>query len=465
MNSSEPPQQPSPYDSVADYLNFIDGISETVEHLSDQDMADRARRIFGPAELSRPEWGDAQPQLDRAPLTFDDVLRIAMDKWHSPALNMMQITQGYHAMALALARLLGRDANNWYCYATWSSKTITESLSLDGHGLFGTDSSRRTAWTRLRLLVRGAPRSPLGSAYARGVALANRAIFLETVSATIHLMHDGPASYIRVSPESDATPVAPEFLPYLLAEADPRFLGDAATLLSEAVEEDDPVVRAELVLGANIALSAYEQMRMQRVLELRLYRPVRWLTQVWWRSLCSLVTRQPFHRFRLYSTGHEDQPLLTRVLEDLWAAFHTRFFLSLKTPAGKVKVGERLTPSPSTGLTRAWAPIRDKRVRRLAEEFITDDLRGATAGVANWLKYHERMRFIVSYFRLYQNEPTLYDAPFAERIAEELNQRELPEINSADSRRRLDRYPPAMDPDAYEMAHFSLEPFLEMVGL
>ncbi|NUR85929.1 MAG: hypothetical protein HOY71_17760 [Nonomuraea sp.] len=190
-----------------------------------------------------------------------------------------------------------------------------------------------------------------------------------------------------------------------------------------------------------------------------LYRPVRWLSRVSWRSLRSLVTRRPFPRFRLFSARHEDQPWLTRVLEDKWASLYTRHLFAVRTPLSDIKVGRPLTPPAGVDMTLAWRPIKDERVRKLAEEFIPEDVETATAGVANWVSYPDRMRFIVAYFRTYQRVGALYDVPFAAEAAEglraEMARGPLPESLPAPmagrSRRRLYR--------------FDFAPFLEAIPL
>ncbi|MCK2216760.1 hypothetical protein MF672_023590 [Actinomadura sp. ATCC 31491] len=412
-------------------------------------------------------------------MTADDVLRIAAYKDRTPALEAMVISYAYHRVAGDLAGHLGQECNNWYCYATWTSKAVGESLDLTPDSPFIEDFERRfRVPRRLRRVFRAALLTLLGPSYQLGLALANRAIFLETASLAVNLWNDTPDRFLKVSPESDLTPTPPEFLTNLLEQADPRYLRDAAQLLMEAREATDPEVRAELMLGANIALSAYEQKRAQKALELVLYRPVRWLTRVSWRSLRSLATRRPFPRFRLYAARHEDQPWLTRRLEALWAALYTRHLFYVRTPLSDIKVGRPLATPDGVDLGTSWAPIRDERVRKLAEEFITDDHEASTAGVRDWVSYPDRMRFIVSYFRVYQTVGALYRVPFAEKVAEglagemarglvpeavgELFDRDpgLPAI-----RRKLYRYPAETDPDVYEMTHFDFEPFLEAVPL
>ncbi|GAA3237824.1 hypothetical protein [Nonomuraea helvata] len=406
-------------------------------------------------------------------MTADDVLRIAAYKDRSPALEAMVIAYSYHRVAGDLAQHLGKDANNWYCYATWTSKAVGESLDLGPDSPFIMDFSRKMRVPhRFKRVFRAVLLTLLGPSYQLGLALANRAIFLETASLAVNLWNDSPDRYLRVSPESDLTPTPPEFLTELLAEADDRYLKDAAQLLVEARQATDPEARAELMFGASIALSAYEQARAQKALELVLYRPVRWLTRVSWRSLRSLVTRRPFPRFRLYAARHEDQPWLTRWLEKQWSSLYTRHLFAVKTPLSDVKVGRPLTAPAGVDMAKVWAPIQNEKVRKLAEAFITEDQEASTAGVTDWVSYPDRMRFIVSYFRVYQHVAALYDVPFAKDVAdglaEEMRRGLVPQAVSgmlARGGRRVYRYPAESDPDAYEMAHFDFEPFLEAIQL
>ncbi|TMR98658.1 hypothetical protein [Nonomuraea basaltis] len=417
--------------------------------------------------------------MSDTPMTADDVLRIAAYKDRSPALEAMVIAYSYHRVAGDLAEHLGKESNNWYCYATWTSKAVGESLDLTPDSPFIEDFGRRfRVPRRLRRLFRATLLTLLGPSYQLGLALANRAIFLETASLAVNLWNDTPDRFLKVSPESELTPTPPEFLTDLLEKADARYLKEAAQLLHEAKQATDPAVRAELMLGANIALSAYEQKRAQKALELVLYRPVRWLTRVSWRSLRSLATRRPFPRFRLYSARHEDQPWLTRKLEELWASLYTRHLFYVRTPLSDIKVGRPLTAPEGVDLAKVWAPIQNERVRKLAEEFITEDQEASMAGVADWVSYPDRMRFIVSYFRVYQHVGALYDVPFdkkvADGLAEEMKRGLVPEAISdlfksnpdlPAIRRKVYRYPAETDPDAYEMAHFDFEPFLEAILL
>jgi hypothetical protein len=400
----------------------------------------------------------------------------------------MIIALTYHRLADDFARHLGRQDNNWYCFAVWSSKAIGESLDLAPDSPFLTDVGWRFRLSR-RLMkpFRVLLLTLLGPSYQLGLALANRAIFLETGSLAANLMADTQDSSYKVTlpaedkPGSPAPTRRPEFLSALLEPADDRYLDLTARLFTEAKKTTDPVARAELILGANVSMSAYEQKRAQRALELVLYRPVRWVMRVSWRSLWAMVRRRPLHRFPLYTTPHEEQPWLVRVLEEVWARLYTRYLMTLRTPVSNIWLGKPLIPPGGSGGQADWAPIQNPEVRDLVARFHPTDPDKAAAGVANWLSYEERMRFIVSYFRMYQAVPALFDPPFDPSVVGELSaelllgevpepftewfQTKMEQSPGQPVLRQLFRSPVDSDPDAADLAQIDVRKYLEVRSL
>lgn len=463
-------------------------------------VSGRAGRGAGPVSGSEPGPGSgaggadgAEPggEPDGVPLSVDDVVRIAGFADRTPTREAMVIAYAYHRIALDLAEHLGRSAANWYCFAVWSSKAIGESLDLSRDGPFFTEIGARL---RVPGLLRGRFRSVmltlLGPTYQLALSLANRSIFLETGSFAASLVRpEGGGGALRVCPPAadeaahgrgDGPVRRPEFLSELLSPADEEYLDISARLFRRAMACGDEAQRAELLLGANIALSAYEQARAQQALELVLYRPIRWLLRVSWRSVLATLTRRPFHRLRLYTTPHEDQPFLVRLLEGAWARLYTRYVMSLRTPVSEIRLGKPLVPPPGVDPEAVRAPIADAEVRRLAERFAAPTADGAVSGVANWLSYQERMRFIVSYFRMYLTVPDMFRPPFdppaADELRAELERGEVPEpyaewferkVRAHEDRagrpglrglivRQFYRSPVRIDPDAAELARIDV---------
>ncbi len=364
----------------------------------------------------------AQEEAPR--LSVDDILRVASFRDRDPAREAMVITALYNALARDNCGRLGGTVN-WYGFAAWSSKTVSADLDLTVDSPFlATLRSRLGIPGRFRRSFRALTLLLLGPTYPLAIALANRAIFLETGSLAAGLWSDDrPHPGFRLCPPelSTADDTRYLFVATLLAPADDVYLERAITLFHEAAATADQGRQAELVLGANIALSAFEQARAQRLLELMMYRGCRWLMRVSWRWLWCAVTHRRFHRFDLYTAPHARMPWLVRHVETLWARFSTRFLMSLQTAVGDVRLGRPLRPPPGCDLEVAFAPIQDARVRKLVNEFVTDPQR-ARNGVADWLDYPERMRFITSYFRMYLRIPAMLKEPYAPDLMRELRQ-------------------------------------------
>jgi hypothetical protein len=165
------------------------------------------------------------------------------------------------------------------------------------------------------------------------------------------------------------------------------------------------------MLGANIALSAYEQARVQPALELVFYRPVRWITRVSWRTPYYLISRAPFNLYAIYTEPHDSQTGLVRWLESRFVGVFSRMLI-LDIPLRQIFLGKKLTVPrghQAALLNGQFAP----EVQALVERFHRPGGRDRLSGAANWLDYEERMRFIVSYFMIYQHgEPTMFDPPF-----------------------------------------------------
>jgi hypothetical protein len=438
------------------------------------------------------------PEIRRA-LTMDDVVRIAIYKDRSPDHEAKVVALGYHQLATDLGVHLGKDVNTFYSFATWGSKAVGEQLDLTHRSPFWTDvCDRLKVPKRFRRPLRRLALMLLGDSFQLGLSLANRAVFLETASLGADLWRTtGDYRWqVRTSPSRERPfhdvladgrlPVEvrrPAFLTGLLGPAKEEYLDAVVRLLTEAKHTDDPARRAELVLGANVALVAYEQSRCQPVLQLVFYRPVRWMFRVSWRSLRSRLTGRDFRRFWIYTAPHHSQPAIVRWAERVWATLYTKHVMSMRTPLGTARLGKPLRPPYGVDADLIRVPIQHPEVRRLVDRFVPDKER-ATAGVTDWLDYRERMRYIVTYFRLYHTASELLDPPFAPPTADALEadmwRGEVPppvkewyekKIEVHERRtarrgvrgfilRRLYRSPVACDPDAAELADLDLKEFI-----
>ena len=342
--------------------------------------------------------------------TADEICTIATDDTRSFADEADEIAHQYHRLAEAMAERLGRHDLNWCGFAKWSSKAIGESLRLD----------RSSFWNAARDAfgvhwVFGGPfrvvmRTLLGGAYGNGLSVANRSIFLEMGTFYTNLLTDSGTLAMCQNRALRTQQIDHPLLGELTEEQKDHLL-DAARLFRDA-ESATGTERSHLVLAANIALSAHEQCRVQGVLEYVLYRPVRWTTRVSWRIPWCRLTGGDLPRFKFYTEAHDAQPALTRRLEALWSRGYVRA-LGLTIPGGRVLVGRPLVRPPDPP-----SPLLDTDLNDRAAEMVArfhPDRAKRLDGVRDWLDYAERMRFIVSYFMMYQNDEDMFFEPFPDR--------------------------------------------------
>ncbi len=341
--------------------------------------------------------------------TAEEIRIIAVDETRSSADEADEIAKAYYRLAIAMGERLGRTDLNWCGFAMWSSTAIGASLRLEDDSPFWTRA--RTAFRVPRIFTvpfRFVLRVLLGGSYSHGLSIANRSIFLELGTFFANLLTD--SHHVAIL-ENGALRNQAFDHPLIRQLTEPQKL-DLLRIaeLIRAAEQASGVQRSELILAANVALTALEQERVQPVLEYVLYRPVRWLTRVSWKIPLYRVGRRPLGRFDIYTESHAEQPVVTRWLEGVWSRGYVRA-LALHIPSGQVVVGRPLTRPPASPSPLLDA-VTDARAASIINRFHPDP-RSRLDGARDWLDYKDRMRFIVSYFMIYQNDPLMFTDPLA----------------------------------------------------
>jgi hypothetical protein len=335
-----------------------------------------------------------------------------------------EIARQYHRISRALsAHQLGSEDLNWCGFAQWSSETVGSALRLGNNSEFLQILGRRchvpmAAEPLFRLFV------PLllGRSYDIGLSVANRSIFAEMASFHTCILSGAeeptilrlilPELLVNLGQEGQDLLRAGGYHS-LLANLGPGgqdLLRTAHNLLSSARFASGEL-RSELILGANIALSAYEQKRVQPALEYVFYRFPRWVLQVFWRIPYYFATNRLLNRFDFYLRPHQCQTPVVRWLEELWVRAYSKT-LWLKTAIDTVALGRPLTlPHGHAGhLLRPAAEFKTREVADLVRRYGPADPT-KLKGVSNWLDYWERMQFIVTYFMVYQQVRKMFDEP------------------------------------------------------
>lgn len=345
--------------------------------------------------------------------TDQDIRTLARNEKIPLFAEAYEIAREYHRISQALAdHVLGAENLNWCGFAQWSSKAVGSSLRLGHHSGFLRKLSRLDHVPMIaEPLFRQVMLTLLGGSYSVGLSTANRSIFVEMASFHTNILADPDnPEVVQVTVPDPAGSLLED-----LGEPGLDLLRTARGLLRQVGTAPAPL-RGELVLGASIALSAYEQARVQPALEFVFYRPVRWLLQVTWRVPGYYLTgasrkQQRTCRQRIYRRPHPEQSRIMQAIEDRWVRMYSRT-LWIKTAVDTIMLSQPLTVprDGNPGLLRPAATFPTREVADLVARYGPPDP-GALRGVANWLDYDERMRFIVAYFMGYQQVPQMFDQP------------------------------------------------------
>lgn len=231
-----------------------------------------------------------------------------------------EIARQYHRISRALSvHQLGSEDLNWCGFAQWSSETVGSALRFGNNSEFLRILGRRCrvpmgAEPLFRLFV------PLllGRSYNIGLSVANRSIFIEMASFHTCILSGAeeptilrlilPELLVNLGQEGQDLLCADGYHSLLtnLGPGGQDLLRTAYNLLRSARFASGEL-RSELILGANIALSAYEQKRVQPALEYVFYRFPRWALQVSWRTPYYFATNRLLNRFDFYLRPHHCQ--------------------------------------------------------------------------------------------------------------------------------------------------------------
>lgn len=339
--------------------------------------------------------------------TDNEICALARDKKIPLSAEAYEIAQQYHDISNALAVYhLDRSDLNWCGFAQWSSRAVGSELKLGNHSGFlrklgGQYHIPMAAEPVFRLVML----TLLGGSYGVGLSVANRSIFTEMSSFHTNILSGAAEpAILQVTPPAQYPSLLED-----LGQEGRDLLRTAHSLLSLARSASEPD-RSELILGASIACSAYEQKRVQPALEYVFHRPIRWVLQVSWRMPYYYLTGSSACRLKFYARPHQDEMPAMKSIEDYWVRMYSKT-LWLKTAVSTIALGRPLIPPQRTSpLLRPASTFKIKEVSDLVQRYGPSDP-ADLKGVSNWLDYEERMRFIVAYFMAYQPIEQMFDEP------------------------------------------------------
>lgn len=381
-------------------------------------------------------------------MTPDDIDRVAAIA--DPVIRNLRITQAYHELSATTAARLGAGAN-WCTYATWASKqagrTIRkEDLRLALEASHGSSSPAASAALDVATEVRRlggdlALGGPLDAAWAA----VDPAGVLERVSDAVargnlrvfdEIGREFARFEVECGPDTDADGDALARFVERLRPGEPPdgqgHLRHAFSCYQKARLEADPVLRAQLVLLANLEIGIHEQTRLQpeiaealdagvvdpRVVRDRLVEALfpHGASLVRLRlSIARLLGRRAVLDVALDALVAEVRRTVRGVL--------TRHLMSIQLgTAVHLRLGEDLRAGFPPSLVEIVLP----ELRDLLDRIDPTPDSPRDSGALDWADLADRVHFIADMFRCYQASPFMFDPPFTPEQLERLDAGERP---------------------------------------
>jgi hypothetical protein len=350
-------------------------------------------------------------------MTEEEIARIHAIEDDSERNN--EITLGYHVLSEQLADFTGSETVNWCAWAKWTSKTIGIGIRwgevrelarkrVDDRSdrIFNRwAATRAISYFAVGVLMRlNTTATRLAS---RLVADGNRDVFFEVATSVTRLVErfgdsedisskdldDYLAQIENVAPAGSLAPTAVDEM-----RAAMRGFVKARTALS-------PSVRDQRVLAANMHLAAYEQERLQRVVEQSLWGPV----DLFFKPLVLLSKAVP--RPVRGPLGWPARKLRAGLRTgSVWVT--TRYVLVVVTKDEVIRLGKAMKPAPGNDVVFV-SPYDEPTCSQLSTA--VRDLLGpcdvSRPMVRVWTQYPQRVKFTAVLFRSRHGHTALRGAP------------------------------------------------------
>ena len=332
-----------------------------------------------------------------------------------PVLRNLWITLAYHDFVEGMAGTIGRRNISWVGFATWASKTMGVSIrgeqiaDLLNAQLDTSVEYRQTIGLlnrNLSLVDRGidirAALIPILAQAIRRMSLliaeGNRIVFEELGPLFARMIGtvDGQGQFDHRIIEAFLATVHA-----LGGDTDATLrLREAFRLYYLSRSAADAYERAQLVLLANGLIGWTEQMRLQPAIKGALNALVEVGLVGFLRELLGILSPLLIER-------------LAQELERGWRRAATRFLLTLKTPERVLNLSE---DAPTATLNQQFpdelVSVSSPAVRAFLHRHDLTDGVGRPSGARDWAELADRMNYIVNLFRSWQQQPSLFLAPF-----------------------------------------------------
>ncbi len=365
------------------------------------------------------------------------------------------VTQTYSDLAAALTGLFGADTANWCTFATWASWTVGRNLR--GEELPGWLHRRVVLPDGMMGLTRAANETvrranPDGNVHhllPEHVGDALRAHF--GVCATC--LSDGntevfaeiapvAALFLAVTVDADTAPSVARDRVLAACDGALEFEGrnrlrDGFSLWCDAIAEQDPRRRSQLILGGSLHLGAHEQNHLQQPIAgsmvMGLDQSLGLLKE---RVTTDLRVPHPVERLI-------DEALdpLARATVDQWGDLMTEMLGTIETPDGVLHLDHDVPPLPGEPFVPPELdPVVVEGLADMLKRFDRAGSDGLGSRADDWMILDHRMNFISNLFLSRHHRQSLFRAPFtSEELADiEADHIPPPALRQSGSRSRHD---------------------------
>lgn len=328
----------------------------------------------------------------------------------------LQVTLGYHRLSQGMRKFIGSRNVSWCGFAAHASKTAGQALRHENMPHFLKSSMLKWAGYDDTLFylndILGQPERDFTKVQNSLLAEAMKQVSL-LISAGNILVYEELAwpfaslittfSNVWYRDEVELREFLQDHFRRGPLERDGQnYLIEAFRAYFNARFETKPKRKAEHVFMGNLFIGLHEQTRLQPYIEQALAVPYD-----------VFVAGQ--------RTNEEDSHaanaglMQSNQLRDLVTKTVTKMLMSISLPNRDLKLGgDVIAPSGVISFPEDLIIIEDPRCQRLVESFDSnvDTLTGSAAD--DWVSLADRMRFVVDFFRSYQQYKRMFSAPFSE---------------------------------------------------
>ncbi len=337
------------------------------------------------------------------------------------------ITQCYHDLSVALARLLGGEDANWCTFATWASRTAGGFIREDEiPGAFRVVLGRY-APVQITLARASEALARVGGEEGAGedglldlardvvhdvsrlIAAGNLLVFGELGPVFSHMV-----DALQADSGADALAGLEGTLKRGLSERGGQsLLGSALEHYGAARVDSDGRRKAQRMLLANGQVGLHEQIRLQPYIAGSIDAPI---ADALYQFLEESGERLPHGlRKEMHALASRLLHPVADAVERLWQEFCTRELMTLSLPDGTLVLGKDLpAPRGQPPYPAALDPITDPETLEFLVQYGADSPDAGHTAATDWARLSDRMRYILDLFRSRQRDASLRRAPFTD---------------------------------------------------